>query len=72
LGVRATVIPGASGGGTSRRATSGDAPPRSSDGDAPEVDERRWRTPGPVATTVARGAVGFDSGDGGPEGVRQR
>jgi hypothetical protein len=51
------VIPGASGGGASRRATSDSAPPRSSDGDAPEV---------------ARGAVGFGSGDGGPEGVRQR
>jgi hypothetical protein len=28
--------------------------------------------PGPVAMMVARGAVGFGSGGGGPEGARRR
>jgi hypothetical protein len=34
--------------------------------------ERRQRTLGPVATAVVRGAVGFGSGGGGPEGAPQR
>jgi hypothetical protein len=33
--------------------------------DAPEANELRRRIPGPVATTVAHGAVGFGSGGGG-------
>jgi hypothetical protein len=33
--------------------------------DAPEPDERRRRTIGPVVTMVARGAVGFGSSGGG-------
>jgi hypothetical protein len=48
-----------------------DIPPGSSDrasGDgAPEVDERRGRTLGLVATAVAQGAVGIGSGGGGHE-----
>jgi hypothetical protein len=62
-----TAIPGASGDAALRQAPGGSAPPRSSDGDASEADERRWRTPGPVATADARGAVGFGSGSGGHE-----
>jgi hypothetical protein len=68
-GVRAVVISGAGGGGAPRRATSGGAPPRSSDDDAPKADERRRRTPGPMAMTVARGAVDFGSVDDGHEGA---
>jgi hypothetical protein len=41
---------------------------RASGDSAPEANERRQRTPGLVATTVARGAVGIGSGDGGHEG----
>jgi hypothetical protein len=70
--VQAAAIPRASGSGALRRATSGGAPPGSSDGDAPEADERQRCTLGPVATAVARGTVGFNSVDGGLEGARRQ
>jgi hypothetical protein len=68
----ATTILGASDGGAPKRAIGGGAPPVSSDDDAPEADERQLRTLGPVAKTVARGAVGFGSGGGSPKGAQWR
>jgi hypothetical protein len=68
--VRAAVISGASDNGASRRAIDGGALLGTSDGDAPKAAERR--TSGPVATVVARGAVGFGSGVGGLEAARRR
>jgi hypothetical protein len=67
-----TAIPGSSGGGALSRATGDAAPLGSSDGDTPETDKRRRRTPDLVAMAVARGAVGFGSGGGGPDGARRR
>jgi hypothetical protein len=58
-----------------RRVEAGDddAPMRRASAyDAPEVNERRRRTLGPMVMAVARGTVGFDSSGGGHEEAQRR